>query len=63
MTRSAALGIARLALGKAVDYANNRAVWGQPIGARHAQHAHGRTYPQVAAGGSAGSGSALCFCS
>jgi alkylation response protein AidB-like acyl-CoA dehydrogenase len=33
MTAALALGVARHALGKAVDYAGSRAVWGQPIGA------------------------------
>jgi hypothetical protein len=36
MTAAFALGVARLALGKAVDYAKTREVWGTPIGAHQA---------------------------
>ncbi|MGH3727629.1 MAG: acyl-CoA dehydrogenase family protein [Micromonosporaceae bacterium] len=36
MAAAFALGIGRLALGRAVEYANNRSVFGQPIGAHQA---------------------------
>jgi alkylation response protein AidB-like acyl-CoA dehydrogenase len=44
MTAALALGVARHALGKAVDYAGSRAVWGQPIGAHQ-----GLAHPLAAA--------------
>ncbi len=40
LTSSLCTGIGRYALNKAVDYANSRRVWDQPIGAHQASPTH-----------------------